>query len=52
MTALHELMNQYALKQITEEEYKKKEERFILLMIDMYCEGIINKEELHKRIID
>ena len=49
---LHELKKQFDLKQITEEEYKKKEERLILLMIDMYCEGIINKEELYKRIMD
>lgn len=52
MKALHELKKQYALKQITLEEYKKKEERLILLMIDMYCEGIINKEELYKRIME
>lgn len=52
MKTLHELKKQYALKQITYEEYKKKEERFILLMINLYCEGIINKEELHKRIME
>lgn len=52
MNALHELKKLYALKQITQEEYKRKEERFILLMIDLYCEGIINKEELHKRIME
>ena len=52
MQALHQLKRQYALKQITEEEYKKKEERYIMILIDMVYEGIISMEELHKRITE
>lgn len=50
MKALHELKKQYALKQITEEEYKQKEERIILILLDMFHDGILSKEELYKRI--
>jgi hypothetical protein len=47
---LHELKKQYALKQITEAEYKKLEKRYIMILIDMYCDGLITKEEIHKRM--
>lgn len=47
---LHELKKQFALKQITEVEYKRREKRIIMILIDMYCDGLITKEELHKRV--
>jgi len=50
MKTLHELKKQYATKQITEEEYKKREKRIIMILIDMYCDGLITKEEILKRI--
>jgi len=47
---LHELKKQFALKQITEEEYKKKEEEYIRVLLNIYCDGHITKEELYKRV--
>lgn len=47
---LHELKKQFALKQITEEEYKKKEEDYIRVLLNIYCDGHITKEELYKRV--
>ena len=47
---LHELKKQFALKQITEEEYKKQEEKYIMFILNIYYDGHITKDELYKRV--
>ena len=50
MTHLHELKKQYALKQITEAEYKKKEDECIRKLIHLYFREYITLDELKERI--
>lgn len=50
MTTIKRLKKHYALGIITEAEYKKKEEWFIMIMLDMYCDGMISKDELYERV--
>lgn len=50
MTTINRLKKHYALGIITESEYKKHEEWYIRIMLDMYCDGIITKDELYKRV--
>ena len=50
MTSLHELKKQYALKQISEAEYKKREDEYIRRLVNLYFREYITFEELKKRI--
>ena len=50
MTTIKRLKKQYALGIITEGEYKKKEEWYIRIMLDMYCDGMLSEDEFFKRI--
>lgn len=50
MTTIKRLKKHYALGIITEGEYKKKEEWYIRIMLDMYCDGTISKDELYRRV--
>jgi len=50
MTTIKRLKKHYALGIITEAEYKKKEEWYIMILLDMYCDGMISKDELYKRV--
>lgn len=50
MTTYKEMKRQYLLKEITEEEYKKKEEQFFRRLFDLYCMDLITEEELRSRI--
>ena len=50
MTTIKRLKKHYALGIITEEEYKKKEEWYIRILLDMYCDGMISKEDLYRRV--
>ncbi len=50
MNTLHELKKQYALKQITEKEYKKKEDEYIRRLIHLYFREYITLEELKERV--
>lgn len=50
MNHLHELKKQYVLGAITEAEYKKKDDWYIRLLLTMFYDGHITKEELYKRV--
>ena len=50
MTTIKRLKKHYALGIITEAEYKKKVDWYISLLLDMYYDGIISKDELYKRV--
>lgn len=50
MTSLHEIKKQYALKQITEAEYKRKEDEYIRKLINLYFRDFITLDELKERI--
>lgn len=50
MTTIKRLKKHYALGIITEGEYKKKEEWYIRILLDMYCDGMISKDELYRRV--
>lgn len=51
MLTLHELRRQYMLKQVSEAEYRKQEERYLLMMLKLCYDGHITKDELYKRVI-
>lgn len=36
--------------EITEEEYKKRKDVYVETILEMYCMGIIDKEEMLKRL--
>ena len=50
MTTIKRLKKQYALGIITEGEYKKKEEWYIRIMLDMYSDGMLSKDEFFRRV--
>jgi hypothetical protein len=50
MLTLHELKRQYALKQVSESEYRKQEERYLLMLVKLCYDGHITKEEVYKRV--
>lgn len=50
MKTLRELKRQYALRQITEEEYQQKEDALIERLIHLYFREFITLEELKERI--
>jgi len=49
MTTIKRLKKHYALGIITEAKYKSKEELYIMILLDMDCDGMISKDELYKR---
>ena len=50
MLTLHELRKQYMLKQASESEYRKQEERYLLMLLKLCYDGHISKEEVYKRV--
>lgn len=50
MLTLHELRKQYMLKQVSEEEYRKQERRYMLMLLKLCYDGHISKEEVYKRV--
>lgn len=50
MTTIKRLKKHYILGIIDEAEYKKKEEWYIMILLDMYCDGMISKDELYRRV--
>lgn len=49
---LHDLKKQYALKQISEEEYRKQEDRYISRLVNLYCRDMITKERLYEMMTE
>ena len=50
MLTLHELRRQYALKRVSEEEYRRQEQRYMLMLLKLCYDGHISKEEVYKRV--
>ena len=50
MNTYSKLQKQYMLKQITEEEYKKRKAIYLETILEMYCLGYLSTEELYKRV--
>ena len=50
MLTLHELKRQYALKQVSEAEYRKQEQRYMMMLLKLCYDGHISKEEVYKRV--
>ena len=50
MLTLHELKRQYMLKQVSLEEYRKQEQRYIMMLLKLCYDGHISKEEVYQRV--
>lgn len=50
MNTLYEIERQYALKQISEEEYQQKKDALIEKLVHLYFRDFITLEELKDRI--
>lgn len=50
MLTLHELKRQYMLKQVSEEEYRRQEQRYMMMLLKLCYDGHISKEEVYKRV--
>ena len=50
MARLSDLKRQLLQKEISEEEYKKKEDWYIQKLLDLYCRDIITYDELQEKI--
>lgn len=50
MSTLRELKKQYALKQISEEEYQQKKDALVERLVQLYFREYITLEELKERI--
>lgn len=50
MNTYSKLQKQYMLKQITEEEYRKRKAVYLETILEMYCLGYISEEELYERV--
>ena len=50
MNTYSKLQKQYMLKQITEEEYRKRKAIYLETVLEMYCLGYISEEELYERV--
>lgn len=50
MNTYSKLQKQYMLKQITEEEYRKRKAIYLETILEMYCLGYISEEELHEKV--
>ena len=50
MKMLGKLEQMLLNKEITEEEYKKRKALYVETILELYCSGIITKEEMQKKI--
>lgn len=50
MNTYSKLQKQYMLKEITEEEYRKRKAIYLEAILEMYCLGYISEEELYERV--
>ena len=50
MATLNDLKQQYLLKEISEEEYKKRKELFTRKLFELYCRDVITLEELEEKL--
>ena len=50
MASLNDLKQQYLLKEISEEEYKKKKELYTRKLFELYCKEVITFEELEEKL--
>lgn len=50
MNTYSKLQKQYMLKQITEEEYRKRKAIYIETILEMYCLGVITKEKMYEKL--
>lgn len=50
MLTLHELKRQYRQKQVSEDEYRKQEQRYMMMLLKLCYDGHISKEEVYKRV--
>lgn len=50
MNTYSKLQKQYMLKEITEEEYRKRRAIYLETVLEMYCLGYISEEELRERV--
>ena len=48
MTTFKEIQRQYMMKEITEEEYKKKKDMRLRRLFDLYCMDLLTEEEFRK----
>ena len=50
MNTYSKLQKQYMLKQITEEEYRKRKAIYLETVLEMFCLGYISEEELYEKV--
>ena len=50
MDTYSKLQKQYMLKEITEEEYRKRKAIYLETILEMYCLGYLSKEGLYERV--
>ena len=50
MNTIGHLERMFLDGEITEEEYKERKTTYIDLILEMYMQGLIDKEEMQKRI--
>lgn len=50
MNTYSKLQKQYMLKEITEEEYRKRKTVYLETILEMYCLGYISEEELYEKV--
>lgn len=50
MNTYSKLQKQHMLKQITEEEYRKRKAVYLETILEMYCLGYISKEQMYDRL--
>lgn len=50
MNTYSKLQKQYTLKQITEEEYRKRKAVYLETILEMYCLGYLSEAELYERV--
>lgn len=50
MLTLHELRRQYSLNQVSEKEYRRQEQRYMMMLLKLCYDGHISKEEVYKRV--
>jgi hypothetical protein len=50
MNTLGRLEKMLMQGKITEEEYKKRKDTYVEIILDLYVKGIIDKEEMHERL--
>lgn len=50
MNTLGKLEQQLMAGEITEEEYQERKTVYVETILEMYCMGIITKEQMHERL--